>query len=534
MKNKLIAILGMSACTLALAGCEVNLSTDSSNSDNTENAISATIIDHPLEATEDGVVYATGSYPEIVLSNESAAHYPNLKKTLEVENASWKDSAESVVAEYAGYAIEYPDDMAGTYEDSTTIEIVRADSKLFTILGNSYMESGGAHPSHNTFSINLDVSTGHYLSLSEVVTDTGKLVPVIRDKVYEKYPENKEEIENYIVCCATDDDPFETLMEDEAYTWTLTEDGLHIYFSPYEIASYAAGDMDVVITEDDIPGLIQKAYTISDSSDLESNISTKTAKKKSLEPYYEEYSDYDYYDEEYDNAVAISNPSWHRYVSEDAKPASDEHITLTELTKDKSDWLDTSVWAEKNGFELAFLSYGDGNYYYAPGDGGEYGYEYTTLFLYDYATSELLHTYDLSILCNGPDDEEGNESCTSQYIHWAQAMDGVLYVALGHNGYASEEPWSSYMVAIDMSTETVLWRSEPLVSNASNFKIVDDTIICGYGFTDEPDYLYLLDKNNGEKIEEIKLESAPEQMEIVDDTLYIATYDTAYTFKINR
>ncbi|MBQ8488560.1 MAG: hypothetical protein IJ535_02145 [Pseudobutyrivibrio sp.] len=85
-----------------------------------------------------------------------------------------------------------------------------------------------------------------------------------------------------------------------------------------------------------------------------------------------------------------------------------------------------------------------------------------------------------------------------------------------------------------MKTKKLLWRSEPNVSNFNNFKIVDDTIICGYGFTEEPDYLYLLDRYTGDKVEEIKLDSAPYQFEVRDDILYVATYNTAYEFAIKH
>lgn len=67
-----------------------------------------------------------------------------------------------------------------------------------------------------------------------------------------------------------------------------------------------------------------------------------------------------------------------------------------------------------------------------------------------------------------------------------------------------------------------------------NFCIIDDTIVCGYGFTEEEDYIYLLDKNTGERVENIPVNSAAEQFEVVGDTLYVATYNTEYEFNINR
>ena len=101
-----------------------------------------------------------------------------------------------------------------------------------------------------------------------------------------------------------------------------------------------------------------------------------------------------------------------------------------------------------------------------------------------------------------------------------------------YNGYAKDEPDSGYMAAIDIQTGDVLWKSEPLTSNARNFIINGDTIICGYGFTAEDDYIYLLDKNTGERTDALKISKAPDEFAVEDGILYVWTYDTAYEYEI--
>lgn len=535
MNKKLISCILAAACAFTLMGCDADVPEGIKEKvgGNGKGTIECTVVDHPVECVQDEKVLATGSYPEIILSDESADSFQNLKRALDKYNEDYKNTNENLTAEYGSYVLTDEEGSTGMGEALSSIEVVRADSKLFTILDNISLDWNGGNPSKYTTTTNIDVTTGHVMNLAEVVNDSDKVAEMIREKTFEKYPENKKEIETYNACyCATDEDPFKLKMDDDSYSWTLTDEGLHIYFSAYEMAGDEIGPMDVVIPQEDISNYIQDAYKIDEAYDISSQVSYKSGDIIEVTPA-ENSDDYYDYDDSY-SAVSVSNPTWHRYVSDKAKPASTTHISLTETSKDTTDWLDTTVWAEKNGFESPFLSYGDGNYYYAPGEGGEWGYEFTTLFLYDYETNDLIRTYDLDTLCNGPDNEEDDYSFTRQYIHWAKAEDGVLYVSLGHNGYASEEPWSSYMVAIDMKTDTVLWRSEPQVSNAANFQIVDDTIICGYGFTEEPDYLYLLDKNTGEKVDQIKLVTGPSQIEVVGDTLYVATYNTAYTFKINK
>jgi hypothetical protein len=79
-----------------------------------------------------------------------------------------------------------------------------------------------------------------------------------------------------------------------------------------------------------------------------------------------------------------------------------------------------------------------------------------------------------------------------------------------------------------------LWRSQPLVCNANNFVIINDVIICGYGFTAEPDFLYLIDKTTGEILQQIKVKTAPEYLIQKDNKLYVRTYDRDYLFEVRQ
>ena len=69
---------------------------------------------------------------------------------------------------------------------------------------------------------------------------------------------------------------------------------------------------------------------------------------------------------------------------------------------------------------------------------------------------------------------------------------------------------NAYLTAIDVGTDAVLWRSAPLVANADTFEIIGDRIVTGYGFTAEPDWLYVLDRGTGAVTGGIPLASGPE------------------------
>jgi hypothetical protein len=113
-----------------------------------------------------------------------------------------------------------------------------------------------------------------------------------------------------------------------------------------------------------------------------------------------------------------------------------------------------------------------------------------------------------------------------QELLWAAETGGVLYVAHGHATYArASRGLTGYVTAIDVRRRAVRWRSRPLVANARTFEVVGNVIVAGYGFTDEPDYLYLLDRRTGAIAQRLRLPSAPEYILRRGRTFYVRTYD---------
>ena len=210
-------------------------------------------------------------------------------------------------------------------------------------------------------------------------------------------------------------------------------------------------------------------------------------------------------------------------------------MTLEKAKEEKTDWIDLTEWFAANCIDApAFPNTDEYGNRYIFDSSVEYDYMYTELKITDEDTGEVICDYDLNTLANGPDEEKGEYSFTTQFIRWARRVDDMLYVELSIAGYASEEPNSSYIVGINLLSDQVVFRTEPQTANCQTFEVVKDTIICGYGFTAEPDHLYILDRYTGERIEEIPVNSAPEHIEAVGDTLYVACYNTAYEFKIKE
>ncbi len=490
-----------------------------------------TLINHNLICeAKDGKKLSDGTYPEIRVSEETDKAYPKLEGYLDQLNETWSNEVMNAVALYGEFALG--EDDPGEYRSEVTAQIVRFDDRMLSISLGYYDNSGGIHPNHAKDYENVDPVTGGKISLASVLSDPDDFPDIVRKAVYEKYPELEEEISSYSVNEDGEQiDGFKEKLDSDSYSWTVSKKGLEIVFSPYEIASYAAGYLDITLDHDDHPGLVQSAFIPNGDTDIDKLVRVRDFEPENIEPgdtyMYEEEAPAPAVEETY-----VSNPSWKRFSDDSYANPNASHITLKKTSENKTDWLNTEAWADENGFTVARLPYADDWYYYEPAQPVEYDYMYNELLIYDSNRTELFYDLKLHDLINGPDEREQRTSRLTQYLKWAQMHDGILYVSIGHNTYAESEPDSSYMAAINPETGEVIWKSDPLVSNAFNFKIVGDTIICGYGFTDEPDFIYLLDLSTGKTVEKIKVNTGPDQFEVVGDVLYVATYNTAYTFKI--
>jgi hypothetical protein len=120
-------------------------------------------------------------------------------------------------------------------------------------------------------------------------------------------------------------------------------------------------------------------------------------------------------------------------------------------------------------------------------------------------------------------------------ITWAVLDDRVLYVAAS-NLYAAErsDGKNAFLAAVDRGSGALLWQSRPLVANSRTFVLHEGVIFTGYGFTAEPDFLFVLDARSGEVLQELKVKSGPEILIRKDDLLHVRAYDRNYVFGITR
>lgn len=163
--------------------------------------------------------------------------------------------------------------------------------------------------------------------------------------------------------------------------------------------------------------------------------------------------------------------------------------------------------------------------------GGDYsGGRYVALLDGDRRLTALLDFEDFRL---PPEFKATDRLFIDEEVHWGEVVDGVLYVSHFHRTYASSSKGlNGYISAIDVGSGALLWQSRPLVANARNFVIVGRWIITGYGFTDERDFLYVLDRASGAVVAEVKVASGPEVIAVKGEEVLVRTYDTDYVFRI--
>ena len=224
--------------------------------------------------------------------------------------------------------------------------------------------------------------------------------------------------------------------------------------------------------------------------------------------------------------IHMENPSWEYYCA--MEPASlAAPLKLTKLTQEANQITDTDDWFEKNNLSLNVE------------DSGKYGLGIPSdenggkcrIQVVDGEKGEVFEL-DFSDFEYAGDFKQSEKEFVRQQIQYAQIKDHILYLSIGHLTYAESSPHNAYVAAVDLAEKKLLWKSQPLVSNAANFVIKGDVLLCGYGFTAEPDYIYQLDLGSGKVIDKTAVKSKADYLILKDNILYVRTYNTDYTFRI--
>ena len=568
-KRKVVIFLIGMVMTLSLAGCskktsagpEKELQTtqeqtekdeetgQDSHSENADEAVSEeseirfTVVQNHIETEDyyvpeegDSFPYAFVEYSSFELPDDLKKNYPTLAQSLEDYSTDTYEYAVSTLARAAESARE--EDMsyfATSYQESWDLEVLRADERAVGWLVVYYYYYGGPHPYTYFGTDMIDTKTGKTLTLSDVVKDVDGLSQVIL--------ENLAAIDDAYVFSEEENAQMLPLIEDMVdggyLPWILDDTGFHVYFDAYALQYYAFGPIFADLSYEEYPDLFKEDYLpVKEDIPVEERISYKEAEpagwsSQELEPYLGEWETQGAGDQA--GYFVIECPDWEvPYIADgifDTLTASP--VKLSEVSKDSSICLFEEDWSAETGIPLPGDLYGEGYsddayYYYADNsaDEGRLAVEISEMGTYDF-----VGTYDFSNYLYTP--TPGN-AYTTLYIPYAAIYDGVLYTEIAHLTYSEDQPCTGFVVAVEVETGKLLWRSEMLLANGRNFLVGEDTIICGYGFTDEDDYLYILSRHSGAVLEKRKLKTGPDYFIPVDDSLYVLTYDTVYQYLVSE
>lgn len=129
-------------------------------------------------------------------------------------------------------------------------------------------------------------------------------------------------------------------------------------------------------------------------------------------------------------------------------------------------------------------------------------------------------------------------NCEVQDVRW-DAETHYLYFNMACPSYSSMIGGKgSKLFCYDVENEKMVWSTPYLTSN-DILILHKNYVFCGYGFTNEKDYVCMVDKMTGKVYSKILLSSAHQNMEVktIDgkDYLYLSDYnDYLYIYNINK
>lgn len=222
--------------------------------------IPLTVAEYSLSATKPDS-YATMAqcdYFTLELDAETAKQYPALQRALvqaaKDETAHAQKSIADLSTEYQELTAEWSE-YEGHMSESVKPHVMRADSRIVSVLCSFEDYHGGAHGYYYSYGLNYDVASGRELKLSDVVSKKAKFIELVRDKFEEKYANNSYMLTNAGEYLAT--------LGDEEYAstpWIMDSESITLFFAPYVLGTYADGAQEVSIYFDEAPELFDAKY----------------------------------------------------------------------------------------------------------------------------------------------------------------------------------------------------------------------------------------------------------------------------------
>lgn len=131
------------------------------------------------------------------------------------------------------------------FQSQNTVSL-RLDNSSYT---------GGAHPNQYTTLLNFNTETGNLIQLKDVVRDINEFKIIAEELLLGKNKKKEDEVSDHPVIELTSDSYF-MLPEN----FSIQEDGILLFYNPYEASDYANGSLTFLISYDELKPILSENF----------------------------------------------------------------------------------------------------------------------------------------------------------------------------------------------------------------------------------------------------------------------------------
>lgn len=257
--KKFLSILLILTLTFSMVSCsktENAVSTSKSEGSTTEeeNEVVEEMGIRPVHIKETSYYFSGSTYADDIyyrpayltiskplLEDSDRELFPELAKVFE-DNA--KDLSNVAKERFnkllldGSYLVEAGNEYQSVSEEDT-LHVMRADSNAVSLATFATMHQGGAHGDYIVVSENYDTKTGEMIKFTDVVKDTDAFFEQVDVALSNQYRDIYEELKPVMEYVSGID-------LDRDLIWWMTNEGVCVYFSYYELAGFYAGGSQTV------------------------------------------------------------------------------------------------------------------------------------------------------------------------------------------------------------------------------------------------------------------------------------------------
>jgi hypothetical protein len=116
---------------------------------------------------------------------------------------------------------------------------------------------------------------------------------------------------------------------------------------------------------------------------------------------------------------------------------------------------------------------------------------------------------------------------------WAAIAGDTLYITNNPGNLAADQSGGAKLFAIDLKTNRLKWVSKKKTCRGQ-FLVIGGSIVCGYGSSGEPDFIYVLNRSTGKVTQTVKLKTAANWLIQKEGRLYVRCYNTDNIYRIKH